>query len=195
MTWMQTRSGKRVDMVNPTPDSIDIFDIAWAIAHQCRFAGHTRRFYSVAEHLCWCHDEAELVYGQGSMQAKAALIHDAHEAYVVDVPRPLKGVLRSGERFGTYDYDRVEACFEAVVTERLLGGPVSPLIDAQVKKIDMAVLTAEAQELMCGDTGHWVTACTPAAVPQYVRYGELVTPEAACRAWLSRAYRLGMYGV
>jgi len=68
----------------PNPDDIRIDDIAHALAHQCRFAGHTRLFYSVAEHsvrvsqLCRPED------------ALWGLLHDASEAYLSDVPAPLK---------------------------------------------------------------------------------------------------------
>ena len=49
-TWIQTFTGKVVDLETPTPESISIEDIAHATARLCRYTGHTFRFYSVAEH-------------------------------------------------------------------------------------------------------------------------------------------------
>ena len=48
--WFQTKTGKLVDVQNPTPDIVDLEDIAHALSMTCRYAGHCREFYSVAEH-------------------------------------------------------------------------------------------------------------------------------------------------
>lgn len=82
--WMQTYSGRRFYPLDPHPDEIDPTDIAHALALLCRYGGHVDRFYSVAEH---CVLMSEAVAPE---HALAALLHDATEAYVVDVPRPLK---------------------------------------------------------------------------------------------------------
>lgn len=85
--WMQTYTGLAFRFP-PTPDMISVIDIAHALSMQCRYNGHCRRFYSVAEHSVlmarWFldRDQPDL--------ARAALFHDAGEAYVSDVPRPLK---------------------------------------------------------------------------------------------------------
>ncbi len=83
-TYIETRSGKRVDYFNPDPDTIDIEDIAYALANQCRYNGHSAMFYSVAEHSVAV---ARLVPKQFQL---LALLHDAAEAYVGDIPSPLK---------------------------------------------------------------------------------------------------------
>jgi len=82
--FMQTYTGQMFWPLDPRPDEINIFDIAHSLSLQCRYAGHCERFYSVAEHSVlmarWVSPPSRLW----------ALLHDASEAYLVDVPRPLK---------------------------------------------------------------------------------------------------------
>lgn len=82
--WMQTFSGRRFYPLSPRPDELEPADIAHALSLLCRYGGHVDRFYSVAEH-CVLMSQAV-----APANALAALLHDATEAYVVDVPRPLK---------------------------------------------------------------------------------------------------------
>lgn len=82
--WIQTYTGKRFWPLDPRPEDIDPIDIAQALSQQCRFSGHTDRHYSVLEHSIRV---ARLV----AKDLKAeALLHDASEAYLVDIPRPMK---------------------------------------------------------------------------------------------------------
>lgn len=89
---IQTFTGEAYDFANPTSDSIKFDDIAHALSNACRFAGHTRRFYSVAEH---CVRVSRIVEAWGLIEplTAIALMHDAHEAYVWDCPRPFKPLL------------------------------------------------------------------------------------------------------
>lgn len=82
--WIQTVTGKKFYPLAPYPEDVDIFDISHSLGHQCRFGGHSKMFYSVAEHCVL------LSYAVPAPDALWALMHDASEAYVVDVPRPLK---------------------------------------------------------------------------------------------------------
>lgn len=90
-SWMQTYSGRAVYPMELQPEDIDIQDIAHALSQQCRYAGHTKRFYSVAEHSVliakW------LLQRRDGWIALEGLLHDATEAYLVDVPRPVKPFL------------------------------------------------------------------------------------------------------
>ena len=72
-------------MFDPDPTTIDINDIAHALANTCRFGGHTYKFYSVAQHCC---KVTERTFFQ--RDKLAALLHDASEAYLCDLPRPIK---------------------------------------------------------------------------------------------------------
>jgi len=84
MNWIMTYTGKKFYSLNPKIEDIDIKDIAHALSLKCRYAGHCNVFYSVAQHsyltslLC----ERDL--------ALSALMHDASEAYLPDVARPIK---------------------------------------------------------------------------------------------------------
>src|SRR5688572_25823546 len=90
--WMQTFTGRKFWPVDPRSNEIFIEDIAHSLSMMCRFLGHCSKFYSVAEHCVraswWVADR------RGSyLDQLAALLHDAGEAYVVDVPRPIKPYL------------------------------------------------------------------------------------------------------
>ncbi len=94
MTWIETFTGNRIDLLNPSPDDIDIVDIAQALSNLCRFTGHCSRFYSVAEHSMWV-TSAVHREDAGETVMLAALLHDATEAYVADLSRPAKHALRA----------------------------------------------------------------------------------------------------
>lgn len=83
-TKIRTYSGIMFDLINPNPKDIKIIDIAWALSNTCRFAGHSSEFISVAKH------SVSVSYSVPDVAALAGLLHDAAEAYLMDVPRPLK---------------------------------------------------------------------------------------------------------
>lgn len=86
-TCVNTYAGERFYPLAPLPGSVSIESIAHALAHQCRFNGHCARFYSVAEHsIC-------VSYQVPPALALAGLLHDAAEAYIGDVVRPIKSLL------------------------------------------------------------------------------------------------------
>lgn len=85
--WMQTYLGKCFWPLDPRPEEVFIEDIAHALAMRCRYGGHCKRFYSVAEH------SVHLSFFVPAEHALWALLHDAPEAYSADVPRPLKRCL------------------------------------------------------------------------------------------------------
>lgn len=82
--WIQTFSGRRFNPINPNYNSIVIQDIAHALSMQCRFSGHIKSFYSVAQH------SVAVSYFCQPQDALWGLLHDASEAYLVDIPSPLK---------------------------------------------------------------------------------------------------------
>lgn len=89
---IKTRSGIYFNLLNPSPDDVRIEDIAWALAHTCRFGGHCCKFYSVAEHS-WLAAQTASRYGHGPNAQLAILMHDAAEAYAGDVVKPLKNLI------------------------------------------------------------------------------------------------------
>lgn len=150
---MVTRSGHVVSLIDPQPESIDLFDIAHGLAHLCRFNGHTRRFYSVAEHSMHVARVAGFaarsrtlgeVEQDGALDERAitqqALLHDAAEAYLGDLIAPVKHFTRLGEA-----YEVLEDRLEAVIFAKF--ACPHPL-DALVKGADKRVLAAELEQLM-----------------------------------------------
>lgn len=90
--WVGTLSGRRMDLVRPDPAQISLDDIAHALGNQCRYTGHVRHHYSVAEH---CIHVADLVPPHLRL---AALLHDAQEAYIADMSTPMKAEIGQGYR-------------------------------------------------------------------------------------------------
>ena len=85
--WLATNTGKIIDLLEPNPDQFTIEDIANNLGKMCRFNGQLKTWFSVAEH---CIKVAQMVPDKYKMQA---LLHDAAEAYLCDVPTPLKRLL------------------------------------------------------------------------------------------------------
>lgn len=116
--WMQTFTGRQFWPMDPRADEVFIEDIAHALSMQCRYAGHCLKFYSVAEHsdhLAWW-----LYERYGAAVALWGLMHDASEAYLVDVPRPVKPFLAG--------YKPAEAKVMAVICERFGLPPEMPKV-------------------------------------------------------------------
>lgn len=128
---IKTYTGIYVNVFNPTVDMISIEDIAHALSHQCRFSGHTRQFYSVAQHsiLCSEHIDSELKL--------TALLHDAAEAYLVDVPSPVKRKLTN--------YKEIEDNVMRVIAEKF---KIKFPFDKRIKEIDEMMLVKEWEQLM-----------------------------------------------
>jgi len=129
--WMQLYSGKRFYPIDPRPEDIDPADIAHALSLLCRYGGHVDRFYSVAEH---CVLMSEAVTPENQL---AALLHDATEAYVADVVRPLKRYLP--------DYKAIEEKVWYAIAVRF---GVELELPAEVKEADTRILLTERDELM-----------------------------------------------
>lgn len=131
MTWMLTFSGKQFDPIDPQPDMIDLIDIAHGLSHECRYAGQCRYFYSVAQHSVMVSQIVPLE------RALEGLLHDATEAYLKDIPRPLKALLP--------DYRSIEARVDAVIRDRF-GLPAE--MSMEVKDADLVLLATERRDLM-----------------------------------------------
>jgi 5'-deoxynucleotidase YfbR-like HD superfamily hydrolase len=88
---IDTAAGKRLDLDNPRPEDIRIEDVAGGLSKVCRFGAQPLEYYSVAQHALLVR---RLVVEAGYPQlALAALHHDSHEAYVCDIPTPLKNMI------------------------------------------------------------------------------------------------------
>ena len=137
---INTASGIVVDLKNPTTDMIDIKDIANSLSKICRFGGQVNRFYSVAQHsVLVCHLMKE---GEGTYELEA-LLHDASEAYLGDVVKPLKVILGS-------PYKWLENKFENVIA-RKYGLGQSDDIKKLIHKYDMQALELEHEAFQKGN--------------------------------------------
>lgn len=129
--WIQTYSGLPYWPANPRVEDVRLEDIAHGLSMLCRYAGQTRKFFSVAEH---CVHVSHLVPPELALEG---LLHDASEAYCSDIVRPLKQVLPG--------YKRVEARNMAVIREKF-GLP--PKEHPLVKKADTSILLVELKDLL-----------------------------------------------
>lgn len=131
--WIQTYSGRQFWPIDPRDGDFFIEDIAHALSNICRYAGHCRDFYSVAQHSVLCS------YFEPFDHPLEKLLHDASEAYLVDIPRPLK---HDPEMKG---YLRIERRLEAALaTQFKLNFPWPE----GVKIADDKVLSTEKRDLM-----------------------------------------------
>jgi hypothetical protein len=94
VTWIQTFSGRRIDFLNPDPYEIDLLDVGIALSRIPRFCGATKAFYSVAQHSCLVYQIVRDNHPDDHAAALWALLHDAHEYVMGDMPAPLKYAIR-----------------------------------------------------------------------------------------------------
>lgn len=144
MTWLQTYTGKRFIIDQPEPDQIDIVDIAHSLAMQCRFNGHCTRFYSVAEHSIHVAACIRARVSTAPEMQLLGLMHDAAEAYVGDVVRPLKN--------GLADYRRIENNIQRVIMQKF--GLMYPLPEV-IKQADNNMLVLEHEQIMVIQPYDW----------------------------------------
>jgi 5'-deoxynucleotidase YfbR-like HD superfamily hydrolase len=142
--YLQTVSGRRVNPFDPDPDQLDPGDIARALANQCRFGGHCRTFYSVAQHSVIV---SRLVEERGgdAEDVFAALMHDATEAYLGDMPHPLKHRSALGAAFKA-----AEEHLERAIRDRFAIKPDVP----EIKRADRALLATE-RRAFSAEAWHW----------------------------------------
>lgn len=133
---MSTYSGRKVNLLNPDPDSISIIDIAHHLSLICRYNGACLFHYSVAQHSVL---GAEYLESKGYIvAAKKFILHDAHEAYTGDIIRPLKIVLP--ECFKVWADMLDETIFKVFGTPDI-NMPI-------VKQIDNSLLVTEKNALL-----------------------------------------------
>lgn len=174
--FIETFTGEAFTPLSPAMSSIWIEDIAHALSNQCRFSGHVREFYSVAEHCvrvsrlleAWGEDEDVQLWG---------LLHDASEAYLVDIPKPLKE-----SEFGE-SYRRSENLLMRAICMRFGLATTEPLA---VKTADMAMLNTEARDLMPYKPAHWKELKVPALDERIVPWA----PKEAEKRFLDRFRKL-----
>lgn len=161
MTWILTRSGRKFDLANPTADMVDPADIAHSLSMQCRFNGHTNRYYSVAQH---CYLVADMVPPEDRL---AGLLHDATEAYVGDMVRPLKEGMRDWANCHglACAYEVAEQRVWEAICDRF---SLSPVLPPSVKHADLVALATEKRDLMPAHPEPWPCLGGIAPHPAYI---------------------------
>lgn len=168
--WIQTFSGQRFQPLNPMSSTINIIDIAHSLSQQCRFTGHTKEFYSVAQHcvlVSYLCDYADRLHG---------LLHDASEYVICDFSSPLK---KSG-KFNYYI--EVEKKIQDAIYDKFGLTTQEP---KSVKMADMILLATEARDLLPVKRDDWKLTVSPAPftiVP--------LPPVEAEKLYLDRFYEL-----
>lgn len=158
---VETFSGTFVDVSNPDPDTITLEDVAHALSNVCRYGGHCTYFYSVAQHAVFVSKRLER-QGFGRFEQLAGLHHDDAEAFLGDIPRPLKPLL------GT-TYSRLTDKMDAAIVRatrlpfqidlRDADDPESEYVEAfhwpKVKTADNWSLFVEARHLLPSEGRQW----------------------------------------
>jgi 5'-deoxynucleotidase YfbR-like HD superfamily hydrolase len=137
-------AGHYVDLANPDPTTIEIKSIASALSKICRFGGHCPRFYSVAEH-CIHATSLAIDGGVPITGLRAVLLHDAAEAYIGDMVKPLKVMMP--------DYAIAELRMEQAIESAF--SVDFEAYHKTIKKYDRAMLKAEKTKLWPKDSEQW----------------------------------------
>jgi hypothetical protein len=139
---IRTVSGIYINVFEPTTEMICIEDIAHSLSLQCRFGGHLPKFYSVAEHSVNCSNH--VTNGSKLM----ALLHDASEAYLMDIPSPIKAHLP--------EYKNIESNLMKVIADKF--GFEWPM-NGSVHMVDKRMLQAEWDCVMLGEKEYSFIKC------------------------------------
>lgn len=170
-SWIQTHWGEKFDFLQPV--RAYYMDVAHALSNICRYNGHTRKFYSVAEHSYWVSIYVPQKY------ALIGLLHDAHEAYVGDVTTPLKRLIP--------DYQKMEQIAWECVSKSF-GIPVE--LPQEVKDIDLRIVQNERKLLLGKSPAPWVDMIENAEALPNLKI-ECWHPELAKKMFLERFFDLG----
>lgn len=176
--WMQTYTGRAFWPLDPRAEEIHPVDIAHALSLQCRFAGHCRVFYSVAEHSVRV---ARLLRARALWRGQelAGLLHDAAEAYLVDLPRPIKRHSAIGRHYEAAERDLMGAI------EARFGLAAGALESREITHADCTLLATEARDLMGHPPMPWTSM--PLPLPERI---EPWAPERAEAEWMAEFHTL-----
>jgi len=149
--WIQVHTGRPFWPLDPRPEDFDILDIAQGLSLQCRFGGQSAVYYSVAQHSVFVSEicEREAADDLKRTTALAGLLHDASEAFISDIPRPVKKHLP--------EFQAIEDRLWKAVQERweLCDDEGKPLFDDPlVWRADDLALATEKRDLMSAAL-HW----------------------------------------
>lgn len=158
-TILETVTGRFVDVMNPTPDMIAFEDIAWSLSRQARFNGHTISTipYSVAQHSVMVAKRVEKFRHRDLMLA--ALLHDAAEAYISDIPSPIKNIPGVRESIKTVETKLLQVIFASLEVEY-----PDDVYWRVIHDADMWCRAVEAHAFMSSRGKHWEGLPTPSLI-------------------------------
>ena len=142
MSVMNTFSGKKFDPMHMNSEDVSLEDLAHALSLLCRGGGHLKYFYSIGQHSINCMKEAR-ARGWSKRVQLACLLHDASEAYIADIIRPVKAHLSN--------YLEIESSIMNVIFERFGLADLSEEENAMWKQIDDEMMNFELKNLMKGE--------------------------------------------
>lgn len=150
--WIWSKDGKKLSLIHLKPSDVEIDEIAHSLSNTCRFGGHCREYYSVAEH---CVIMANIMEEQGFSKDEqlGALLHDASEYILTDVPRPFKPMMPEYNRYETYIMEVVEKKFGV------------DCHTPEIKELDNRMVGSEARALFKNPT--WVLEWPYPEIPDF----------------------------
>jgi hypothetical protein len=146
--WIQTYTGKKFYPLDPRPEDICIEDIAHALALTCRYNGHCKFFYSVAEHSVRSISTTDLL--PELAEQRWLLMHDAAEAYIGDVPRPIKPMLS--------EFKEIENYILKVIGFKFQLGNIP---HNKIERADRILLSTEKRDVMVSGTEWFIPLPNP----------------------------------
>ncbi len=178
--WMTTRSGKRFWPADPRPEDIDLTDIAHALSNLCHWNGHCSEFFSVAQHSILVAEHMPDPW------KPLGLLHDAHEAYLGDLIRPVFRSLPLEARSAWADLKR---SIDVAIFNRFGLRAISLQALVALREADNRTLATEARDLVNSDGERWWDGSLGQPYEDKIR---ALSPSEAYEAFLETAGRLGV---
>ncbi len=175
---IDTASGRKIDFDDPDPSQIALADIAGGLSRICRFGAQSMRFHAVAQHAILV---AQLLHDAGHPHlALVGLHHDSHEAYVCDIPKPLKRKLTSA---GETTYEQVCQALDRAIAARLALPTLSSDDQKRIKEADNKALMIEAADLL-PNRGAGIAKATGLPMEMSGKLGDSLDPDRARQQFL-----------
>lgn len=176
----KTFSGDYIDLLKPDPSLMKLPDIATALSRICRFGGHCPKFYSVAEH-CILATQLAIADGVRGNTLRAVFLHDATEAFLGDMIKPLKNLLP--------EYSLIEDRFEQAIEQEF--NISFRCYQETVKHYDRTMLKAEKRIMWPDDSSEWTGFN---GLPDRIVEFKFWSPEEANRQFKAMAQFIRVYG-
>lgn len=182
MTIINTYTGKQFDLLDPKVEMIDLTDICESLSKQCRYNGHIKQFYSVAEHS---YRVANIVSDRSKPWA---LMHDAAEAYIGDIIRPMRLAIKSVSAYGIDLSKNIEGLIAYRIREKF-NIEFDQTIHDEVDKADNILIATEGRDLFpFGIPEGWMEGIEPLEEKIYP-----VTSNMACSKFLIFGNTIGLW--